>query len=138
MRDLIVDGDVVCSCMCSVFYFCQVGGCRLFGFFFLKNPPPPEFYPLPLHAPLPIFLQAHPRRRALHYRRRSRRLLPDESPVSPPEPLALPTSRLLAGGDRRLYKARNGGRRSHRSRSEEHTSELQSPCNLVCRLLLEK
>src|SRR5256885_3410788 len=28
------------------------------------------------------------------------------------------------------------GRRS--ARSEEHTSELQSPCNLVCRLLLEK
>src|SRR2546426_8951493 len=28
----------------------------------------------------------------------------------------------------------NAGRR----RSEEHTSELQSPCNLVCRLLLEK
>src|SRR5256885_11902406 len=26
----------------------------------------------------------------------------------------------------------------HLSRSEEHTSELQSPCNLVCRLLLEK
>src|SRR2546426_4345854 len=30
-------------------------------------------------------------------------------------------------------------RRAKRSaRSEEHTSELQSPCNLVCRLLLEK
>src|SRR2546426_4861617 len=29
-----------------------------------------------------------------------------------------------------------GGR--SRLRSEEHTSELQSPCNLVCRLLLEK
>src|SRR5256885_12342846 len=32
-------------------------------------------------------------------------------------------------------------RRRHspkRIRSEEHTSELQSPCNLVCRLLLEK
>src|SRR5256885_8647938 len=28
-----------------------------------------------------------------------------------------------------------GGRED---RSEEHTSELQSPCNLVCRLLLEK
>src|SRR5256885_9755633 len=28
-------------------------------------------------------------------------------------------------------------RKSH-VRSEEHTSELQSPCNLVCRLLLEK
>src|SRR2546426_5788796 len=26
----------------------------------------------------------------------------------------------------------------HAARSEEHTSELQSPCNLVCRLLLEK
>src|SRR5256885_13012151 len=30
------------------------------------------------------------------------------------------------------------GTRSSRERSEEHTSELQSPCNLVCRLLLEK
>src|SRR2546426_6552578 len=29
-----------------------------------------------------------------------------------------------------------GGAPAHRS--EEHTSELQSPCNLVCRLLLEK
>src|SRR5256885_3430500 len=29
-------------------------------------------------------------------------------------------------------------RRFHGGRSEEHTSELQSPCNLVCRLLLEK
>src|SRR5256885_12834066 len=28
--------------------------------------------------------------------------------------------------------------RALRRRSEEHTSELQSPCNLVCRLLLEK
>src|SRR5256885_8294646 len=28
--------------------------------------------------------------------------------------------------------------RGMRVRSEEHTSELQSPCNLVCRLLLEK
>src|SRR5256885_12756908 len=28
--------------------------------------------------------------------------------------------------------------RGPRKRSEEHTSELQSPCNLVCRLLLEK
>src|SRR2546426_8548136 len=28
--------------------------------------------------------------------------------------------------------------RGSKIRSEEHTSELQSPCNLVCRLLLEK
>src|SRR5256885_9115147 len=32
----------------------------------------------------------------------------------------------------------DGGDRAERRRSEEHTSELQSPCNLVCRLLLEK
>src|ERR1039457_6715115 len=31
-----------------------------------------------------------------------------------------------------------GASASARMRSEEHTSELQSPCNLVCRLLLEK
>src|SRR5256885_5433572 len=31
-----------------------------------------------------------------------------------------------------------GAGRAELSRSEEHTSELQSPCNLVCRLLLEK
>src|SRR5688500_19283379 len=31
-----------------------------------------------------------------------------------------------------------GFRRLFPPRSEEHTSELQSPCNLVCRLLLEK
>src|SRR2546426_7610248 len=30
------------------------------------------------------------------------------------------------------------GERGSAHRSEEHTSELQSPCNLVCRLLLEK
>src|SRR5256885_6631338 len=29
-------------------------------------------------------------------------------------------------------------KRNQSDRSEEHTSELQSPCNLVCRLLLEK
>src|SRR2546426_9007529 len=33
---------------------------------------------------------------------------------------------------------RLGGPLRLRDRSEEHTSELQSPCNLVCRLLLEK
>src|SRR5205807_6091958 len=30
------------------------------------------------------------------------------------------------------------GKKPVTKRSEEHTSELQSPCNLVCRLLLEK
>src|SRR2546426_9287782 len=34
--------------------------------------------------------------------------------------------------------APRGTRMPYSERSEEHTSELQSPCNLVCRLLLEK
>src|SRR5256885_14352111 len=33
---------------------------------------------------------------------------------------------------------RKGATPADQGRSEEHTSELQSPCNLVCRLLLEK
>src|SRR5256885_11972530 len=37
-----------------------------------------------------------------------------------------------------LGKAVNIGGGYAVTRSEEHTSELQSPCNLVCRLLLEK
>src|SRR5256885_12490843 len=45
----------------------------------------------------------------------------------------------LAGYPRRLCRWRKSDRRENpRERSEEHTSELQSPCNLVCRLLLEK
>src|SRR5256885_5667506 len=44
---------------------------------------------------------------------------------------------------RTCRKARGGGAKEAKNRlktlrSEEHTSELQSPCNLVCRLLLEK
>src|SRR2546426_4240126 len=39
-----------------------------------------------------------------------------------------------------VFSARRSAPLSSRRapRSEEHTSELQSPCNLVCRLLLEK
>src|SRR5256885_11429450 len=37
-----------------------------------------------------------------------------------------------------LEKVRSEAKRVPPPRSEEHTSELQSPCNLVCRLLLEK
>src|SRR5256885_10714808 len=42
--------------------------------------------------------------------------------------------------DRRCQYLPVGGRcrGGAQGRSEEHTSELQSPCNLVCRLLLEK
>src|SRR5256885_9342209 len=46
---------------------------------------------------------------------------------------------LAVPADERAQEAR-GERVALRdaARSEEHTSELQSPCNLVCRLLLEK
>src|SRR5256885_2404034 len=60
------------------------------------------------------------------------------STVAPPQHLVL-WSRLGAfdppGRQRRpgVHRPDAAG-----SRSEEHTSELQSPCNLVCRLLLEK
>src|SRR5438876_5801795 len=37
-----------------------------------------------------------------------------------------------------MAAARNGWIDQERARSEEHTSELQSPVHLVCRLLLEK
>src|SRR5256885_16429778 len=47
----------------------------------------------------------------------------------------------LFGGVQPVGAAENDRRARHagdHERSEEHTSELQSPCNLVCRLLLEK
>src|SRR5256885_3776393 len=52
------------------------------------------------------------------------------------EPAAASAASALSRGKRSVFadlKSPEG-----RDRSEEHTSELQSPCNLVCRLLLEK
>src|SRR5437867_10024033 len=53
----------------------------------------------------------------------------------------LPSERLGKGTPQSLYRGGSGAR-SRRSqaelRSEEHTSELQSPYDIVCRLLLEK
>src|SRR5256885_9572793 len=45
---------------------------------------------------------------------------------------ALPLPLLRRGKVREVYEVDSD------TRSEEHTSELQSPCNLVCRLLLEQ
>src|SRR2546426_5958649 len=50
-------------------------------------------------------------------------------PASPAMPTTCPRPALTSP---------NRSRSVASSRSEEHTSELQSPCNLVCRLLLEK
>src|SRR5256885_11990997 len=58
------------------------------------------------------------------------------------------TVRGSSAGGGRVFRGRGDQRRQFATggipastalgRSEEHTSELQSPCNLVCRLLLEK
>src|SRR5688500_19198876 len=46
---------------------------------------------------------------------------------------------LAANRPRHQGEPRRGTLQKYKlTRSEEHTSELQSPCNLVCRLLLEK
>src|SRR5215467_15839279 len=54
------------------------------------------------------------------------------SPARPPWPAP------AAGRPAPPAAGRHPPRSGPRWRSEEHTSELQSPCNLVCRLLLEK
>src|SRR2546426_792005 len=71
-----------------------------------------------------------------------------EAPVTAPQPitslprqLSVAEHGLIAADNQFAFKlfreiARQAGPDSNRS--EEHTSELQSPCNLVCRLLLEK
>src|SRR5256885_7546483 len=104
-------------------------------FFFLNEPAPTEISPLPLHAALPI-----PRRSA----RRSARRVPGRRGSR--AQLHAHGRRARHGDGRRVALAHvevdhlpgRVRRLDRKSRSEEHTSELQSPCNLVCRLLLEK
>src|SRR2546426_5468626 len=89
----------------------------LLFFFFFNDTATTEIYTLSLHDALPI-LQEY-----LTWRERLAELA-DAPRVSVTEVPLL----YEAGGESRFDKVR----------SEEHTSELQSPCNLVCRLLLEK
>src|SRR5256885_4390904 len=68
----------------------------------------------------------------------------------PPRSTLFPYTTLFRSHQRRRRQSPHVGRKAERGRlrlhsrhqpqgrSEEHTSELQSPCNLVCRLLLEK
>src|SRR2546426_4230371 len=60
--------------------------------------------------------------------------LHDALPIWPGGPPARMRPRSRSGDGRLRCRAAPGPP----GRSEEHTSELQSPCNLVCRLLLEK
>src|SRR5437763_13099393 len=84
-------------------------------FFSFNHTPPTEIYTLSLHDALPIWKG----RRGQEVERRR--------------------ARAPSGEERRVVDGRAGARAPRRERrSEEHTSELQSPMYLVCRLLLEK
>src|SRR5690348_17628882 len=84
--------------------------------FFIPDPPTTTTYTLSLHDALPIS---------------------SESIATP----TLPTSPRASGESESMpicVGRSNATERPDANRSEEHTSELQSPVHLVCRLLLEK
>src|SRR5256885_10496389 len=105
-------------------------------FFFLNDRAPPEFHPFPPPAPFPIGRDRPSRSRSRH------------QTFAPA--LVIRRRRCHRRGSsfcRFLRRLVLHSRFAHISwsrgftlcvRSEEHTSELQSPCNLVCRLLLEQ
>src|SRR6478735_6889862 len=63
---------------------------------------------------------------------------PPTSTLFPYTTLFRSTRRRPPASPRRRGTGRRPSPSRRQRRSEEHTSELQSPCNLVCRLLLEK
>src|SRR5207244_10947646 len=90
--------------------------------FFLIDPPPPQLSTLSLHDALPIS---------------GGRVLARHRPDAGGRSVLRPRARVSHGG----VLSRLGpvvAELTVRLRSEEHTSELQSPDHLVCRLLLEK
>src|SRR5256885_7194863 len=89
-------------------------GSQIIFFFFFNDTATTEIYTLSLHDALPISFPPDPERQRRHRTAMAHRAR------------AVREALTRASGDRRAL------------RSEEHTSELQSPCNLVCRLLLEK
>src|SRR5688500_20311954 len=94
--------------------------------FFINAPATTEIYTLSLHDALPISTTKMAR-----------------LPGSPPATWALADPASARTASPEAWSCAPSTRclprvRAAISRSEEHTSELQSPCNLVCRLLLEK
>src|SRR5688572_33424574 len=87
---------------------------QLNGFFCFNDTAPTEIYTLSLHDALPILGSSDAGARPRRPGTRASRLRGDPSRLRGHDP------------------------RHDRQRSEEHTSELQSQSNLVCRLLLEK
>src|SRR5256885_8032097 len=96
----------------------------IFHFFFFNDTATTEIYTLSLHDALPIFADAVVEgRRELEARQKD---------SEPAEAETTETTEFVESAPALPAPGENG------TRSEEHTSELQSPCNLVCRLLLEK
>src|SRR5256885_9075333 len=91
------------------------------SFFFFNDTATTEIYTLSLHDALPIWPAVLERGAQL-----------GPAAVDP----AAHRAQLHAQGGRDLLVGE--ALDVTQDRSEEHTSELQSPCNLVCRLLLEK
>src|SRR2546430_12017948 len=90
---------------------------RVCSFFFFNDTATTEIYPLSLHDALPIFTD----------------------PVSQKVLAFFPDANTpLVGGTNWTGTAATINNNDTYFRSEEHTSELQSQSNLVCRLLLEK
>src|SRR5688500_19228336 len=86
-----------------------------------------DIYTLSLHDALPIYHVAVDKR------------LPRQIAIAlRPRHLRQPRRRAPFTYCRRARNVIAVGMRHDEVRSEEHTSELQSPCNLVCRLLLGK
>src|SRR5207248_9732926 len=104
----------------------------------LHNPPPPPIYTLSLHDALPIFLFRPPatmnsraRFVLLTYHSGEDRMVKEAFKEGERQgTLKILTKHVIRPSEEEE-------RANPRSRSEEHTSELQSPYDLVCRLLLE-
>src|SRR2546428_10321349 len=106
-------------------------------FFFFNDPATPEIYPLPLHdaLPIPLYTTVYPG--AEPYLREWYRSVQDQTDRDfdlwiGVDSLSLGQVIAALGEDPPATE------RVHPDRSEEHTSELQSRSDLVCRLLLEK
>src|SRR5256885_11719553 len=95
-------------------------------YFFFNDTATTEIYTLSLHDALPIYREFG----VVHKCHVADRVGARVGGVSV-EP------RTIRSDEMPLLLLSRSRTRAH-TRSEEHTSELQSPCNLVCRLLLEK
>src|SRR5205085_12379775 len=100
----------------------------------VTDPVPAELYTLSLHDALPIY--GNPAAQAQRARHRSGR--PRTHPPRAARPGAVAVANLAQNLPDVLGDGRRGAHQADSERSEEHTSELQSQSNLVCRLLLEK